>query len=36
VTDVDINLALIMIVGFIVLLTGFSLFMLHKGTGIKN
>ena len=36
VTDVDINLALMMIVGFIVLLTGFSLFMLHKGTGIKN
>ena len=36
VTDVDINLALMMIVGFIVLLSGFSLYMLHKGTGIKN
>ena len=36
VTDVDINLALMMIAGFIVLLAGFSLYMLHKGTGIKN
>ena len=36
VTDVDINLALMMICGFIVLLAGFSLYMLHKGTGIKN
>jgi ABC-2 type transport system permease protein len=36
VTDVDIQLALMMICGFIVLLAGFSLYMLHKGTGIKN
>jgi ABC-2 type transport system permease protein len=36
VTDVDIRLAFMMIAGFIVLLTGFSLVMLHKGTGIKN
>lgn len=36
ITDVDINLALIMIAGFIALLTGFSLYLLHKGIGIKN
>ncbi len=36
VTDVDIQLALIMIVGFIVVLVLFSLVMLHKGVGIKN
>lgn len=36
VTDVDIRLAFMMISGFIVLLAGFSLYMLHKGTGIKN
>jgi ABC-2 type transport system permease protein len=36
VTDVDIQLALIMIAGFILLLGVFSLYLLHKGTGIKN
>jgi ABC-2 type transport system permease protein len=36
VTDVDIQLAFLMTVGFIVLLVVFSLVMLHKGTGIKN
>jgi ABC-2 type transport system permease protein len=36
VTDVDIQLAFMMTVGFIVLLVGFSLVMLHRGTGIKN
>ena len=36
VTDVDIQLALTMIVGFIVVLVLFSLVMLHKGVGIKN
>lgn len=36
VTDVDIRLAFMIISGFIVLLAGFSLYMLHKGTGIKN
>jgi len=36
VSDVDINLAFAMTGGFIVLLTGFSLFLLHRGTGIKN
>jgi ABC-2 type transport system permease protein len=36
VTDIDINFALAMIIGFIVVLTGLSLFLLHKGVGIKN
>jgi ABC-2 type transport system permease protein len=36
VTDVDIQLAFMMTVGFIVLLVVFSLVMLHRGTGIKN
>lgn len=36
VTDVDIHLALLMIAGFITLLAGFSLYLLHKGVGIKN
>lgn len=36
VTDVDIRLAFMMILGFIVLLAVFSLYMLRKGTGIKN
>ncbi len=36
VTDIDIQLAFMMIAGFILLLVGFSLYMLHKGTGIKN
>jgi len=36
VTDVDIRLALMMIVGFIILLALSSLYMLHKGVGIKN
>lgn len=36
VTDVDIQLALLMIGGFIALLVLVSLYMLHKGTGIKN
>ena len=36
VTDVDIQWALMMIVGFIVVLALFSLFLLHKGIGIKN
>jgi ABC-2 type transport system permease protein len=36
VTDVDIRLALAMIVGFILLLTLFALVMLRKGVGIKN
>ncbi len=36
VTDVDIQLALLMIAGFIALLAGFSLYLLYKGVGIKN
>ena len=36
VSDVDVNLAFAMTGGFIVLFTGFSLFLLHRGTGIKN
>jgi ABC-2 type transport system permease protein len=36
ISDVDINLAFIMTAGFIVTLTLFSLFLLHKGTGIKS
>jgi ABC-2 type transport system permease protein len=36
ITDIDIELALIMTCGFIVILTLFSLYLLHKGTGIKN
>jgi hypothetical protein len=33
---VDIQLALMMIAGFIVVLALFCLFLLHKGIGIKN
>jgi ABC-2 type transport system permease protein len=36
VTDIDIQLAFLMTAGFIVTLTLFSLYLLHKGTGIKN
>jgi ABC-2 type transport system permease protein len=36
ISDIDIETALIMIIGFIVLLTVTALFLLHKGTGIKN
>ncbi len=36
VTDIDIQLAFIITGGFIVVLTLFSLFLLHKGIGIKN
>jgi len=36
VTDIDIVLAFEMTGGFIVLLTLFSLYLLHKGVGIKN
>ncbi|MDD1631634.1 MAG: ABC transporter permease, partial [Methylococcaceae bacterium] len=36
VTDVDIQLAYIITGGFIVTLTLFSLFLLHRGIGIKN
>jgi ABC-2 type transport system permease protein len=36
VTDVDIRLAFMMIVGFILTLTLVSLFLLYKGIGIKN
>jgi ABC-2 type transport system permease protein len=36
VTDVDIALAFQITGGFIVLLTLFSLYLLHKGIGIKN
>ncbi len=36
VTDVDIQLTFIIIGGFIVTLTSFSLLLLHKGIGIKN
>lgn len=36
VTDVDIQIAFAMTVGFIVVLALFSLFLLHKGIGIKN
>jgi ABC-2 type transport system permease protein len=36
VSDVDIQLAFIMTGGFIVIMTLFSLYLLHKGTGIKN
>jgi ABC-2 type transport system permease protein len=36
VTDIDINVALLMTTGFIIVLTVFSLYLLHKGTGIKN
>lgn len=36
VTDVDIKLAFIITGGFIVTLTLFSLYLLHKGIGIKN
>lgn len=36
VTDVDISLAFQMTAGFITFLSGLSLFLLHKGIGIKN
>jgi ABC-2 type transport system permease protein len=36
VTDVDIVLAFQMTAGFILFLSGLSLFLLHKGIGIKN
>jgi ABC-2 type transport system permease protein len=36
VTDVDIALAFQMTTGFILFLSGLSLFLLHKGIGIKN
>lgn len=36
VTDVDIHLGLAMTSGFIIILTLFSLLLLHKGVGIKN
>ncbi|PPD50903.1 MAG: ABC transporter permease [Methylobacter sp.] len=36
VTDVDIQIAFAMTVGFIAVLALFSLFLLHKGIGIKN
>jgi ABC-2 type transport system permease protein len=36
VSDVDISLAFLMTNGFIVLLTVFALWMLHRGTGIKS
>ncbi|MGR9052577.1 MAG: ABC transporter permease [Gammaproteobacteria bacterium] len=36
ITDVDVGLAFAITVGFIVVLTLFSLFLLYKGIGIKN
>lgn len=36
VSDVDIDLAFAITGGFIIVFTCFSLFLLHKGTGIKN
>ncbi|MGZ8164248.1 MAG: ABC transporter permease [Methylobacter sp.] len=36
VTDVNIQFAFLITSGFIIILTGLSLFMLHKGVGIKN
>jgi ABC-2 type transport system permease protein len=36
VSDIDIQLTFIIMVGFIVTLTVFSLYLLHKGIGIKN
>jgi ABC-2 type transport system permease protein len=36
VSDIDIQIAFIMTSGFIVILTLFSLWLLHKGVGIKN
>lgn len=36
VSDVDIQLAFMMTGGFIIIMTLFSLYLLHKGTGIKN
>lgn len=36
VSDVDIRFAFLITGGFIILLSGFSLFLLHKGVGIKN
>jgi len=36
VTDIDIQLSFLITGGFIVTLTLFSLYLLHKGTGIKN
>jgi ABC-2 type transport system permease protein len=36
VTDIDIILAFEITVGFIIVMTLFSLYLLHKGVGIKN
>jgi ABC-2 type transport system permease protein len=36
ITDVEIQLTYIITCGFIVILTSFSLYLLHKGIGIKN
>lgn len=36
VTDVNIQFAFLITGGFIIILTGLSLFLLHKGVGIKN
>ncbi|MCG7952828.1 MAG: ABC transporter permease, partial [Candidatus Thiodiazotropha endolucinida] len=36
VTDIDVSLAMIIILGFIVLLTGYSLVLLSRGVGIKD
>jgi len=36
ITDIDIRLAFAMTVGFIIILTFFSLYLLYRGTGIKN
>lgn len=36
VTDIDIQIAFAMTTGFIIMLALFSLFLLHKGIGIKN
>jgi ABC-2 type transport system permease protein len=36
VSDIDIQLTFIITSGFIVTLTAFSLYLLHKGIGIKN
>ncbi|WP_369162534.1 ABC transporter permease [Candidatus Thiodiazotropha sp. LNASS1] len=36
VTDIDVSVAMIIILGFIVLLTGYSLLLLSRGVGIKD
>ncbi len=36
VTDIDIQTTFIITGGFIVILISFSLYLLHKGIGIKN